>query len=56
MSIFILPYSALVRAVTKNFSVAVMPLASATVFYFNYRRALHDVIANSIVIEALEED
>ena len=44
-------FSALVRSVIKNFSMAFFFPASLTVFFFRYNRAAYDVLSQTVVVE-----
>lgn len=44
-------FSALVRSVIKNFSMAFFFPACFTVFFFRFNRAAYDVLAHTIVVE-----
>lgn len=44
-------FSALVRSVIKNFTLAFFFPACFTVFFFQYNRAAYDILAKTIVVE-----
>lgn len=51
-----LPFSAFIRSVIKNFSMAFFFPVCLTVFFFQHNRAAYDVISNCAVVEPLHED
>lgn len=48
-------YSALLRSILKNFTIAFFFPACLTVFFFDHNRAAYDVLAGSIVVQSVED-
>jgi len=54
--VFDAAYSAVVRSVIKNFSLAFFFPVCLTVFFFTHNRTGYDIISGSIVVELPEDD
>ena len=52
--IYFLYFSALVRSVIKNFTMAFFFPACFTVFFFQHNRTAYDVLAKTIVVQTDE--